>query len=147
MEFEGKSRQSISFQAFQPWTSNQPIFQVLRALLQFGCKSGISVMSRIIWISPNCSCALNTWKLAGSRFKVESLKRDGLYTFPLQFKYWRLFNQYTSPSVFCILCKSLFREMVPSSCLMGHQQCSLNNVNGFVEVHHVIFSYWILLTY
>jgi hypothetical protein len=88
---------------------------------------------------------LENWLVRGSRFKAR--KEMGCHFSPLISSSWRLFNHHTSPWVFCILCKSLFGEMVPSSCLMGHQQCSLNNVNGFVEVHHVIFSYWILLTY
>jgi len=88
---------------------------------------------------------LENWLVQGSRLKA--WKEMGCILFPSNSSSWRVFNHHTSPSVFCILCKSLFGEMVPSSCLMGHQQCSLNNVNGFVEVHHVIFSYWILLTY
>jgi len=88
-------------------------FQVLRAQLQFGEIQMILDIAEIPLLQPNCSSALNTWKLAGLKFKVEKLeKRWDVYFFPQIPSSWRLFNDYTRPSVFCILCKSPFGEMV-----------------------------------
>jgi hypothetical protein len=47
------------------------------------------------------------------KFKVEKLeKRWVVYFFPQIPSSWRLFNHHTRPSVFCILCKSPFGELV-----------------------------------
>ncbi len=91
-------------------------FQVLRAQLQFGEFQMILDNAEIPLLQPNCSSALNTWKLAGLKFKVEKLekleKRWDVYFFPQIPSSWRLFNHHTRPSVFCILCKRPFGEMV-----------------------------------
>jgi len=83
-------------------------------------------MSRIIWISPNCSSALNTWKLAGLRFKVEKLEKRWVVYFFLQIpSSWRLFYHQSPPSVFCILCKSPFGEMVQFRLTREKTPCKL----------------------
>lgn len=64
LEFEGKSRQPISFQAFQPWTSNRPIFKYWEHCYNL-------VRSR--------------WFLTLQKYHL-TLKTDGLSTFALQFQ-------------------------------------------------------------